>query len=64
MALVCVNAYVEQIGPSPSTCPGHPDHCYDEITEEHYKPREEFYQRKNRCEKIWCHADFSMDVHG
>lgn len=64
ISLVFVNAYVERINPSKSTNPDHPDHCWDKKANAYYKPRAEFYQRKSLCEKIWCHSDYSMDIHG
>lgn len=51
-------------GPSKSTDAAYPDHCYDPDTKAFYKPRAEYYNRVGKCQKMFCHADYSMEAHG
>lgn len=55
---------IYQLSPSKSTDAAYPDHCYDPETKAYYKPREEHYNRKGKCQRIFCYPDFSMEAHG
>uniref|UniRef100_A0A336M7U8 CSON006119 protein n=1 Tax=Culicoides sonorensis TaxID=179676 RepID=A0A336M7U8_CULSO len=60
--LVLVNGETIKIKPSKSTNKNYPNQCFDSEANAYYKPRAEFYQREGRCQKIFCHSDFSMEV--
>lgn len=49
---------------SKSTDPAHPDECYDAEVKAFYKPRAEYYNRVGKCQKIFCHGDFTMQAQG